>query len=291
MSTEDKVVNAPELNSGNDVWVHTVCNMCYTNCGLIARKVNGTVVGVAGDPNCPHNWGKLCAKGNAGFITLYDPYRVRTPLKRTNPEKGIGVDPGWQEISWEEALDTVATELKKVREDDPRRLFFASFDLETSVRFIATWAAGFGSTNHVMMPANYYCGAALHMMTYLTNASFHSEIDLDHCNYCLLIGNQKGFMASVNPNINTQKMADARRRGMKLVVVDPQGSNAAAKADEWLPIRPGTDGALALAMLNVLLNEVGIYDKHFLKEHTNGPYLVKPDGHYLRDELTGKPLV
>src|SRR3972149_10049481 len=97
-------------------------------------------------------------------------------------------------------------------------------------------------------------------------------------------------MAGVNPNINTQKRAEARARGMKLVVIDPQCGNAAAKADEWIPIRPGTDGALALAMLNVLLNEAGIYDREFLKNQTNGPYLVKPDGRYMRDEATGRHL-
>jgi molybdopterin-containing oxidoreductase family molybdopterin binding subunit len=78
---------------------------------------------------------------------------------------------------------------------------------------------------------------------------------------------------------------------MKVVVVDPVMSTAAAKADEWIPIRPGTDAALALAMINVLLNEVGIYDAVFIKKYTNGPYLIGPDGHYLKDKATNKPLI
>ncbi len=287
---KDKVIKDAQPEAGKERWIHSVCDMCYTSCGLIARQVDGIVVRVDGDPNCPHNWGKLCAKGNAGFLTLYDPERLRTPLKRTNPEKGIGVDPKWQEISWEEALDTVVTRLKKVREEDPRRLFFATFDAVV-ITMVQAWVSGFGSPNRNLIPAGYYCGAALHLMTYLTNATFHSEVDLEHCKYCLLIGNQHGFMAGVNPNINTQKMADARRRGMKLVVVDPQCGNAAAKADEWIPIKPGTDGAMALAMLNVLLNEAGIYDREFLRNSTNGPYLVGSDGRYMRDEATNKPLV
>src|SRR3990172_11186445 len=86
-------------------------------------------------------------------------------------------------------------------------------------------------------------------------------------------------------------MADARLRGMKVVVVDPVCSNAASKADEWLAIRPGTDAAFALSMVNVLVNELGIYDAGFLKKYTNGIYLVKEDEHYLRDEVSGKPLV
>ena len=76
---------------------------------------------------------------------------------------------------------------------------------------------------------------------------------------------------------------------MKVVAVDPLCTPAGSKADEWLPIRPGTDGALVLSIINVLLNELGIYDREFIKRYTNGPYLVKPDGYYARRE--GKPLV
>ena len=124
---------------------------------------------------------------------------------------------------------------------------------------------------------------------YLTNGTFHCDFDADHINYLLLFGNQAGFMAGLNPNITSQKVAKARKRGLKVVAVDPICNHAAAKADEWVPIRPGTDSALALAMLNVLLNDLGIYDREFIKKHTNGPYLVKPDGYYMRQE--NKPLV
>ena len=100
----------------------------------------------------------------------------------------------------------------------------------------------------------------------------------------MLIGAQHGFLVGEDATASTTRMADARIKGTKVVVVDPICNPAAAKADEWLPIRPGTDGALALAIINVLLNELGIYDAKYLKKHTNGPYLIKPDGHYLRDE-------
>ena len=98
-------------------------------------------------------------------------------------------------------------------------------------------------------------------------------------------------MVGEDSNANTGRMADARIKGTKLVVVDPVCNPAAAKADEWLPVRPGTDAAFALAVINVLLNELGIYDAKYLKKHTNSPYLISPDGHYLRDKATGKPVV
>ncbi|MDO8636393.1 MAG: molybdopterin-dependent oxidoreductase, partial [Dehalococcoidia bacterium] len=100
-----------------------------------------------------------------------------------------------------------------------------------------------------------------------------------------------GFTAGVNIPITALKMADARMRGMKVVVIDPVCTNAASKADEWIPIRPGTDGALALALLNVLINELKIYDAEFLKKHTNAPYLINASGNYIRETETNKPLV
>ncbi len=274
----------------NDEWVYSMCNMCYCHCGIKVHRVNGVVVRIEGNPDYPHNAGRLCAKGNAGLMSLYDPHRAVTPLKRTNPEKGIGVDPRWQAISWEEALSTVAERLKKVREEDPRKLLVATFDL-SSRALAMMWGQAFGSPNTELTSAGMFCGAGLHMFTYMTNATFHSEIDLDYCNYGILFGNQLGFGVGMNPNLLTQKMADARARGMKLVVVDPVCSTAASKAYKWVPIRPGTDAALALAMVNVLVNELGIYDSEFIKVHTNGPYLVGPQGRYVRDPASGKPLI
>ena len=80
-------------------WIHTACGMCYTSCGIRVRVQNGVVVAVEGDPNNPLNQGRMCAKGKAAMMNLYNPHRVKTPLRRTNPEKGRGVDPRWEEIS------------------------------------------------------------------------------------------------------------------------------------------------------------------------------------------------
>lgn len=272
----------------DDVWLHTVCDQCFCFCGTRVHRVNGVVAKVEGDPDCPHNWGRICAKGQAAIMSLYNPKRVTKPLKRTNPEKGIGVDPKWTEITWEEAIDTLTQRLKKVRAEDPRKLLFASFDLANLNSVCICWASAFGTPTTIWMTAP-WCGAGLHMLSFLTNGTFHSEFDMEYCNYCILFGNQAGFMVGVNPNIHAQKMAEARARGMKVVVVDPRCSNAAAKAEEWIPIRPGTDSALALAMVNVMLNELGTYDAEFVKRHTNGPYLVGPDGRYVRDKVSSKP--
>src|SRR3990167_8874475 len=86
-----------------DVWIHSVCETCFAFCGILAHRQDGVIVKIEGDPNCPASAGHLCARGQAELIGLYEPSRVKVPLKRTNPVKGIGVDPKWQEITWEEA--------------------------------------------------------------------------------------------------------------------------------------------------------------------------------------------
>jgi len=270
-----------------DIWIHSICDVCEGACGILLHRVDGVVVDIKGDPDCPNSRGKTCSKAGAAIMHLYDPSRVKTPLKRTNPEKGIDIDPGWVPISWGEALDILEEKLTAVRNEDPRKLVITTFDT-ASLEKMKLWSKAFGTPN--LGWSGYYCGQYLHSSMFLTNGSFHCDFDADRVNYLLLVGNQAGFGAGLNPNITAQKVATARKeRGLKVVVVDPICTPAASKADEWVPIRPGTDAALMLAMINVLLNRAGIYDRDFIKKHTNGPYLVKPDGYYLRRE--GKPLV
>ena len=277
-----------ETNKVSDTWISGVCQMCYNCCGIKIHFVNGVMVGFEGDPDCPQNYGKLCAKGHSAIMSLYDPDRLIKPLKRTNPEKGLGIDPKWQEISWEEAINTVADKLKEIRKDDPRKIAVLSFDRDIYPFSLATVL---GTPNRWVGGANYFCGNSVHLMTYLTQGAFVVDPDLDYCNHLILIGVQGGFMTEPHAVTTATKTAEARARGMKVIVVDPVLSTAAAKADEWVPIRPGTDGALALAMLDVLLNEVAIYDAEFIKKYTNGPYLIGPNGRYLRDTTTNKVLV
>ncbi len=274
---------------GKDVWVPTVCYGCYNCCAIKVHRVDGKVVDIVGDPLSPNSRGFICAKGKARILDLYDPDRVRVPLRRRNPQKGIGVDPQWEAISWEEALEAIVPRLKKIRSEDPRKLIMAHFDLPM-YRLAASFAVAFGTTNYFWNRAD-YCGSSTHPAWLITNGSLNAEVDFERCNYIVLWGNQIGFGVNTIAMSAANKVAEARARGAKIVVVDPTCTNPAAKADEWIPVRPGTDGALALSMLNLLLNEYGLYDKEFLKIHTNGTYLIKPDGHYLRDQTSGKPLV
>jgi len=271
-------------------WVPTACGMCYVGCGILAKVENGVVVNIKGNPDSPQNRGSMCAKGKASIMNLYNPNRVTVPLKRTNPRKGVHEDPGWQEISWVEAIDAIATALERIR-DDPKRLWIQGWEsVGDTVYWLKAFAAAFG-TPHFTTNGSPTCGKVIHPVEYFSGGGFHQQPDLHYAKYCILVGTQMGIATRGSYNHQALDMADARARGMKLVVVDPVGGYAASKANEWIPIRPGTDTALALSMLHVLLNELQIFDRNFLQNKTNAPYLIGSDGRYLRDPKTREPLL
>ncbi len=276
-----------------DRWIPTACSMCYGNCSIRCHVVDGVLVNIEGNPDSSIGRGRICPKGTASIMTLYDPNRVNVPLKRRNPEKGIGIDPKWVEITWEEALDTVAEKLKKVQADDPRKLFFQFTTTTASGSRIGGLAlrAAFGTPNTSTAGGGIHCGSGAHMINGATHASWSLVPDFDYCNYVIYFGASKGHGAGHVALTTAGMVADARDRGMKMVVVDPMMNFAAAKAAEWLPIRVGTDAALALAMINVLLNELEIRDDAYLKRYTNGPYLIGRDGLFFRAKASQKPMV
>lgn len=265
------------INGGK--WIPSTCGMCLHGCGINVLVKDGVALKIEGDPTNPDNLGKLCPKGNAGLARLYDPTRILRPMKRTNPQKGPGVDPGWVEISWDEAYDIVARELGRVRAQDPRKLLCAIGDFQRIVLW--GWPAVFGSPNFFTSLGN-YCGGSYHPINGSVDGSFAAVNDYELCNYWIQIGSGDGFSSHLHVAGSAKRMADARMRGMKLVSLDPRCSVASAKADEWIPILPGTDRAFVLGMAHVLVHELKQYDREFLRDHTNAPYLVDQDGYFLR---------
>jgi molybdopterin-containing oxidoreductase family molybdopterin binding subunit len=276
----------------DDRWVATTCGLCYSVCAIKAHVVDGVVVKIEGNPDSGTNRGRICARGQSGIMTLYDPARVNVPLKRTNPVKGLGVDPGWVEISWDEALDIVAERFMAVREDDPRKMIFTgtvTAQDETGIGRVFT--AAYGTPNTWNSGAGNHCGNAEHLLGAVMHAAWSKQPDPDYCTYLLNFGCAAGFGSYYAVPAMAQRLAEARSRGMRHVAIDPFLSPAAEKADEWVPIRPGTDGAMAMAMLNLLLNEYGLYDREHLAHRTNGSYLVGPHGRFVRHPDTRKPLI
>ncbi len=281
--------NSTQTEAPRGGWKKVMCRLCGIKVWCTAQMYveDGVILKVEGDPENPMNEGRLCARGQSAIMNVYNPYRVKAPMKRTNPKKGLDEDPGWVEISWDEALDTVAAKILECREKDPRR--FAHMFGFGGYGWIVTDGAfmpAVGSPNE-LRSHGHLC--PVHFGAGMVQGTFLDKQDVEYCEYFLAVG------GSLGPNIgSTHSMratAKALERGMKLVVVDPRCSPEATLAHEWVPIRPGTDLAFTLAMLHVMLHEHRVWDVEFLKRRTNAVYLIAENGHYLTDPATGKPLV
>ena len=276
----------------DDAWVPTSCALCYGSCSILAHRVEGTVVKIEGNPESAVGKGRLCGKGVSGIMSHYDPNRLTRPLKRTNPKKGLDEDPGWKEITWDEALDEIAQVLRRVRAEDPRKLVMQRTTTITASRTpMQTFAAAFGTPNLSTSGGGLHCGNGAHLLSGMMHASWSVVPDFDYCNYAIYFGASKGHSAGHASCSNMGLAAEARARGMKMVVVDPMCNFASAKATEWVPLRVGTDGALALALCHVIANELGMVDAAYLQAKTNAAYLVGDDKLCVRDPASGKPLV
>ncbi|MFC2068907.1 molybdopterin-dependent oxidoreductase [Chloroflexota bacterium] len=278
-----------------DKWIPTVCGRCYGGCAIRVRRVNGIAVKIEGEPDSLMGAsGGLCAKGAAGLQVLYDPNRLNVPLRRTNPEKGLYIDPEWKEITWDEALDEIATRLKRIMDDDPTKFLYQSSVLRaTTTVAYRPFLGAIGAPRHNTFRggASLHCGGGSHPVAGQVFSSWSIVPDFKYCNYALFFGASKGTAAGHSPLITARLRAEASVGGMKTVVFDPMCNFAGGKATEWVPIVPGTDAAVILAMCNVIVNELGTWDTVYLRTKTNGPYLVGPDLRYVRDKGTHKPLV
>jgi anaerobic selenocysteine-containing dehydrogenase len=241
---------------------------------------DGIINKIEGDPTNPSNAGKLCPKGNSAIMRHYDPNRFKQPLKRTNPEKGPGVDPMWEPIGWDEAFDIVSRELKIAIDDDPRKILPSLEDFQKMN--IWNWPLAFGNQNSFQSGGT-MCGGAYHPVNGFIHSTFAVANDAKHCNYWINDGTGDGFSSHLHAAAQSHWVANARRdRGMRCVTVEPRLSTSAAKSEEWVPIRPATDRHFALGLCHVMVNE-GLCDYEFFKKDTNAPYLVGPDGYFVRN--------
>jgi anaerobic selenocysteine-containing dehydrogenase len=263
------------------------CAFCQQgDCQTIVKTVNGVVVKVEGDPDSPISQGMLCGRGNSAIMNLYNAYRVKTPLKRTNPEKGLDVDPQWMEISWDEALSTVGEKLKACKAKDPRGLIVNESFGSKETRLRTYFQRASGTPN---MVGSHGPTCSVHYASNIVQGGGPvSTPDLTYTDYHITQGRTCGPNFSVPPA--SRRLTTALERGMKFIDIDPRNSEEGSKG-EWVPIRPGNDLAFNLAMANVMMNEIGKIDEWFLKIRTNAPYLIDPNGDYVRDPETNKPLM
>lgn len=259
------------------------CALCVSRCGSIAVVENGRFIALEPDPS--HPTGKaLCAKGRAAPELVYHADRLLYPLKRTRP-KG-DQDPGWQRISWDEALDLTATRLRRIAEEyGPESVVFSAVSPSTSASddsllWIQRLMNAFGSPN--LCGAVELCGWGRYFATLYTFGASVPGVympDLEHAG-CILFWGYNPNLARLAHAVATK---EALKRGARLIVVDPRRTGPAQKADLWLRVRPGTDGALALGIAHVMIAR-GWYDRDFIRDWTNGPLLVRADNGRLLTE-------
>jgi phenylacetyl-CoA:acceptor oxidoreductase len=284
--------------------VPTYCYQCVAGPDLLTVRVTDGVATEV-EPNFaaagthPGD-GKVCVKAFGLIQKVYSPHRVMTPMKRTNPKKGKDEDPGFVPISWEEAFTTITAKLAEARakgltDESGYPRVAASFGgagtptqyMGTLPAFLAAWGPvdySFGSGQGVK------CTHSEHLYGEFWHRGYVVTPDTPRSNFIISCGSNIEASGGV---CGVHRHAEARARGTKRVQVEPHLSITGACSAEWLPIRPKTDAAFLFSLLNVIVHELsrGRLDLAFLRDRTSSPYLVGPQGYYLRDPASGKPLL
>ena len=265
-ASPDGVSLSPDWFYQGDIeTTYNYCDMCPWRCGIKVQTVNGVVHKIEGNPADPKSRGMLCARGQGGVSFLYDPDRLQAPMIRTG-ERGEGK---FQEVTWEEALDESAAKLMAIAEEyGPESV--AIFGHTSGDFWFTDYFAQAWGTPNAAKPSSSLCTSPREEAASLTmgfTIGGHEPVDWDEGLRCLtLIGSHIG---EDSRNTTMQDFANAYSKGAKVIVVDPRFSTVAGKADYWLPIKPGTDTALLLAWINVIINEER-YDAEYVAEWTDG---------------------
>jgi len=256
---------------------------CHGGCGVLAHIEDGKLVKIEGDPDHPWNQGRLCARCLAMTQYTYHPDRLTKPLKRVG-ERGEGK---WEEISWEAAFDLIEDKMGRIREEyGPESMIFAMGTGRDIPPWICMLAYAYGSPNVMFALSGIACYspriAAVETVQgdyCVLDASQWFEKRYDDPRYkvpeCIVIWGYN-IPATCPDNVFGHWIIDLMKRGTKIIAIDPRLSWFASRAKKWLQLRPGTDGALAMGFMKVILDE-GLYDHEWVERWTNAPFLVRKD--------------
>lgn len=243
--------------------VPTYCDLCFWKCGAIATKKNGRLWKIEGNPEDPLSRGRLCPRGTGGVGAHFDPDRLTAPLVR-GKRRG---EEAWVEVTWDEALERVAQGLAAIAaEHGPEAVAFFSHGIGGN--FLKHTFRAFGTPNFVA-PSYAQCRGPRDIgfqLTFGEEVGTPERTDIANARCLVLIGSHLGENMH---NSQVQEFAEAIGAGASLIVVDPRHSVAASKAKHYLPIKPGTDLALLLAWMNVLVAEE-LYDRELVASHGFG---------------------
>lgn len=249
-------------------WIASTCQGCTSWCPVQVKVVNGRAIKVRGNPNAKANHGNVCPRAHLSLQQVYDPDRIKVPMKRTNPNKGRDEDPKFVPISWEEAMETIAEKMMDLRKNNEPHKFLllrGRYTYLTEI-FYGAFPNIFGSPNGISHSS--ICAEAEKFGPYYTEAYWdYRDYDLEKTRYVLLWGGDP--VASNRQVPHAINMWGDLLERAKVAVVDPRLSATAAKADEWLSVIPGEDGALSLAMTYVILTE-GLWNREFVGDFKDG---------------------
>jgi thiosulfate reductase / polysulfide reductase chain A len=244
--------------------VRTVCQACHAECGVVAHVKDGRVTRIVGDPNHPMNRGFICVKGRSEPERLYHPDRLKHPLRRAG-ERGSGK---WERISWDAALDGIAEKLTETKEKyGPEAIATIHGTGPRSSINATLLPLALGSPNRISVDLHICLAPSLAADFSTVGATITMEEGPDYLNSnCIMVW---GGNPPVAHPPRGQAILEGVKKGAKLIVVDPYKTKLAERADLWLQVRPGTDVALALGMLHVIVEE-GLYDKEFVEKWCYG---------------------
>jgi anaerobic selenocysteine-containing dehydrogenase len=242
--------------------IRTNCRGCHGGCGVLVHVRDGVITKLEGDPDFPTNHGTMCSKGLAFKQLVYHPDRLKYPMKRAG-KRGEGK---WERITWDEALDTIASRLQQVKRDyGAESIALGQGTSREGEAFLARFANLTGTPN--IFAAGHFCYLSRVGASLITCGNLPIA-DYDGNPKCVMVWASN--IMWTNPDEYTgENLARVLAQGAKLIVVDPRLTYQASRADIWLKLRPGTDAALALGMANVIIGEK-LYDKEFVEKHVHG---------------------
>ncbi len=249
---------------------NTTCYMCACRCGIRVHLRNGEVRYIEGNPEHPLNQGVICAKGSSGIMKQYSPARLTKPLlRKPGSDRGDGQ---FEEIEWDAAFAMLEDRLQKLRATDPKQ--FALFTGRDQMQALTgLFARQFGTPNYAAHGG--FCSVNMAAgMIYTIGGSFweFGGPDLERAKLFVMIGTAEDH----HSNPMKKELSKFKRGGGRFVSINPVRTGYSAIADEWIPIKPGTDGALLLALIHELIKQ-GLYDREFLARYTNAGQLVNQD--------------
>ncbi len=249
-------------------WKPSTCQGCTTWCPVEVLIQDGRAVKVRGNRHSKQNDGSVCPRGHLSLQQLYDPDRIKVPMKRTNPKKGRGIDPQFVPISWDEALNTIADKMMELRKAGEPEKFCLMRGRYTYLRDIIydVMPKVFGSPNNISHSST--CAEAEKFGSFFTEGYWsYRDYDLSNSKYILIWGCDPVASNRMVP-ATIKRLGDALDNST-VAVVDPRLTTSATKANEWLPVMPGTDGALALGIAHVILTQ-GLWSKEFVGDFKDG---------------------